>query len=961
MSSWEMIGSPLIEFLKNNVTTDNKKITHQLLPGVVNGLDKYKYCILEEDYPTLIKLYHQHVYENKSHLSLMEKIGAVSPMFLDIDIKYCNDNSDISDKQYTAKTIELISKLVFKEIQKHVIMDDDSSIMGRCIVMEKPKTILKVEKNGDKIAKDGIHIIFPGIVIDRKLQQHIIKTLCLEENGNLTTDIFETLKTMPMESEQDLDYVNPLKFILDESIYKNGKMIMIGSRKPDNVPYEVTQVYDISTDSGELIYEDISIFDSYTLLELNSLYNCPGNKCEYFEDTDDLLSPKAPASKDDGKDTNSKKEKNKNEEFFLSSAETDILKQNNHLIPEDKQICEELAKLLHKDRADEYSSWINVGICLKNISNTHALLEIWKDFSKKSPKYNVASCDKIWHSEFKDTSYSGGTLGIGSLYYWAKNDNPSGYEHYINTLLKQYVDNAIKTRTQADVAYVVYKSAMTEFVCAGIQKQEWYFFNKKTTRWEYMDGAIMLRRYINNTITKLFNYYIQYYNDLSTMATNNGEPDQAELWDKKAGSCAKIFTALKTTAFKDNVVKEARDLYYDGDFLEGLDANTQLFGFDNCVFDLNSGMFRLGEPTDYVSLSCGISINLYKGDLFPISINDYYKRLKTASDYNELMFGLEDFLTKILPIPEVKEYTLRKLASCFVGDIREEKFHIWTGSGGNGKSKLIDLVEKVFGDYACKLPVALLTQKRGQSSGANPELARTQGKRFISMQEPNVDEKINIGLMKELTGGDKITARRLFKDCQDFKPQFTLFLMCNQLPDVPGDDDGTWRRLEVLEFISKFKEEVKPGDEANNIFKQDVKLTEKLDSWKFPFLLMLLDIYCNKYNKPDSEGGGIIVPHDVTKQTKKYRETNDLIAQFMEAEYEESSHTTKIIDIYKDFTIWYKECHDKKNIPKKTEFDEKIIKMQKEGSHGYSLPKNKTKFNFVVKPEEMSESEEEEE
>ena len=78
----------------------------------------------------------------------------------------------------------------------------------------------------------------------------------------------------------------------------------------------------------------------------------------------------------------------------------------------------------------------------------------------------------------------------------------------------------------------------------------------------------------------------------------------------------------------------------------------------------------------------------------------------------------------------------------------------------------------------------------------------------------------------------------------------------------------------------------------------------------------------------------------------------------MEAEYVVSNHTTTLIDIYKDFTIWYKECqYDKKNIPKKTEFEDKLIKMQKDSGKGYVLPKNKTKFNFVEKSE-MSESEE---
>ena len=75
------------------------------------------------------------------------------------------------------------------------------------------------------------------------------------------------------------------------------------------------------------------------------------------------------------------------------------------------------------------------------------------------------------------------------------------------------------------------------------------------------------------------------------------------------------------------------------------------------------------------------------------------------------------------------------------GAVKQEKFHIWTGSGGNGKSKLIELFKYGFGDYCCKLPVTLLTQQRARAEGANPALVRTKGKRFAVLQEPEKGEK----------------------------------------------------------------------------------------------------------------------------------------------------------------------------------------------------------------------------
>ena len=151
----------------------------------------------------------------------------------------------------------------------------------------------------------------------------------------------------------------------------------------------------------------------------------------------------------------------------------------------------------------------------------------------------------------------------------------------------------------------------------------------------------------------------------------------------------------------------------------------------------------------------------------------------------------------------------------------QEKFtqkssYIWTGIGGNGKSKLIELLRKCIGDYACTLPVALITQKRGRAEGATPALAATQGKRFACLQEPEGDETINVGLMKELTGGDTIIARKMYAEPVEFKPQFKMLLTCNILPDIKSSDRGTWRRVRAVEFTSVFTDNPDPNDPVSS-------------------------------------------------------------------------------------------------------------------------------------------------
>ena len=182
-------------------------------------------------------------------------------------------------------------------------------------------------------------------------------------------------------------------------------------------------------------------------------------------------------------------------------------------------------------------------------------------------------------------------------------------------------------------------------------------------------------------------------------------------------------------------------------------------------------------------------------------------------DDDETIQEIYTFFEQVLPKERVRNYVLTLLASFLNGSTGNEKFHIWTGSGGNGKSKVIELFESAMGTYCAKLPHTIITQKRPASNAAAPELLRTKGRRFVCLQEPDDNEKIQVGFMKELTGGDKIQARGLYKEPVEFKPQFKMLLTCNHLPRIPSDDGGTWRRLRVVEFTFKFVEDPQEPNE----------------------------------------------------------------------------------------------------------------------------------------------------
>ena len=245
---------------------------------------------------------------------------------------------------------------------------------------------------------------------------------------------------------------------------------------------------------------------------------------------------------------------------------------------------------------------------------------------------------------------------------------------------------------------------------------------------------------------------------------------------------------------------------------------------------------------------------------------------------------------------------------------------MWSGSGGNGKSKLIELLEKCMGDYAGKMNVANLTQKRGSASSADPELARTKGKRFINLQEPDEGSTLNVGKMKEWSGGDKVIARALFKEPVEFYPQFKLVLTCNNRPELPPEDEGTWRRVVLVEYLSKFRHEPKgeynaknewvPQSKTNPEFPIDETLNERFDDWAEPFMSILINTFRENRNKD------LIEPKEVKEYTERYREQNDHFKEFISDKIvidPESTNIIRMTELFQEYRLWHKENHGTKN------------------------------------------------
>jgi len=176
------------------------------------------------------------------------------------------------------------------------------------------------------------------------------------------------------------------------------------------------------------------------------------------------------------------------------------------------------------------------------------------------------------------------------------------------------------------------------------------------------------------------------------------------------------------------------------------------------------------------------------------------------------------------------------------------------------------------GQYKGSVPLSLITAKRALVGGTSSEVVALRGVRYAVIQEPSKNDTINEGIMKELTGGDPITARGLYKEAVTFKPMFDLVVCANIFLNINSNDNGTWRRMKVVEFGSKFVDEGVCEDDY--VFKKDKDLSLKFEKWKGYVLHLLIQIAF--------KNNGKVGEHEaVQNATERYRLSQDKVGQFI--------------------------------------------------------------------------------
>jgi putative DNA primase/helicase len=236
------------------------------------------------------------------------------------------------------------------------------------------------------------------------------------------------------------------------------------------------------------------------------------------------------------------------------------------------------------------------------------------------------------------------------------------------------------------------------------------------------------------------------------------------------------------------------------------------------------------------------------------------------------------------------EYLRRLVGLSLTGSTQEHILAFMYGVGANGKSTFLNAVQDLLGsDYAMKSDPDLLMVKRGN---AHPtERADLFRKRFVVCIEAAEGRRIAEGLVKEMTGGDRIRARRMREDFWEFEPTHKLWLAANHKPTIRGTDYGIWRRVKLIPFTVTIPPE-----------RQDKQLPEKLAAERSGILNWAL-LGCT-----DWQAHGLDDPPEVTAATDEYRQEQDVFGAFLDERCLTSSELeTPASDLYRAYKQWCEE------------------------------------------------------
>lgn len=334
----------------------------------------------------------------------------------------------------------------------------------------------------------------------------------------------------------------------------------------------------------------------------------------------------------------------------------------------------------------------------------------------------------------------------------------------------------------------------------------------------------------------------------------------------------KYYSSFENYGSRRTLLNDTKDILSRS--LERFDHSPYLFNLQNGTLDLKTMNFREHRPDDLLTACAGC-------DYDPSAKSELFRKF-----INEITEGDKE---KALYLQKALGYSMKgiKNEECF--------FLLYGATTRNGKGTLLETVLSVFGDYGATADFGSVARSKNQDgSRATPDLARLRGVRFVKIDEPSRGVFFDEGLIKKMTGGDKITARHLYAPPFEYTPGFAIFISANSKPNVSDTSVFESDRVKLILFNKHFSEE-----------ERDTSLKEKLrvDSEKSGILNWLIEGY-KLY-----QSSGLKNTAEMNEQLTEYAKDSDEIQRYIDdrlklSESLKNKESSTLKAVRNDYIYW---------------------------------------------------------
>ena len=511
-----------------------------------------KFQFNREKLETFWDVYCDKISEDENALvGIAEKPQHYLPVLADIDLKV-KDTGDIEFEEhlYTENHVKQIID-IYQSVLRNIVegCTDDNLL---CVLLEKQMYYISAGETS--YVKNGFHLHFPNLFLSK-----------VDQEVHLIPRVKDA--TQEMRIFADIGYEDS-SVVIDKACC-TVPWLLYGSRKAEDMdPYKVTKVF--TSEGTEETLEDA--FKDYFIYDMKEKVIPISHNVKKFlprilsiipygrltqELKNGLISPLK------GK---IQEQKTKNKKPLKVSVEEAL------------KISERLLPMLADFRCEERNEWITIGWILYNIGDASPeALEQWMEFSSRcEEKYDEANCIYEWERMVKKD------LTLGTLKHFASIDSPQLYKIFKNEQAEHFVKESLNG-SHNDIAKVLFSEYGTEFVCASIAGKTWYQF--KDHKWEEIEEGVFLREKISEDIV---NKYNDMGSELFTKLATVKDKGEEAMFNARLKQVQKIVSNLKASPYKNNIMKEAMEVFYDRRFKQKLDQNPYLLCFKNGVFDFKS-------------------------------------------------------------------------------------------------------------------------------------------------------------------------------------------------------------------------------------------------------------------------------------------------------------------------------------------------------------------------------------